>query len=236
MTEQLPSGLSWIAFDLDDTLHYFKRASGKAAEAVFCDIERQSGIGVDELSEVYGEILRRAQNTHFTQPKTAREYRAARFGPLLEEFAQEPGPQLDSLLDAYDTALAGALELKPGAAEVLAAARQAGLSVVVISEGSHDAQETTIERLGIAAGVDLLVTSAGEGVSKSDGLFERALERAGCAPHEVLYVGDSVDRDIAPTTALGIANVYVGSGELPKGSTAMKLDLSTLGVLLARGG
>jgi FMN phosphatase YigB (HAD superfamily) len=27
--------LRWIAFDLDDTLHYFKRASGRAAEAVF---------------------------------------------------------------------------------------------------------------------------------------------------------------------------------------------------------
>jgi FMN phosphatase YigB (HAD superfamily) len=51
MTEQLPSGLRWIAFDLDDTLHYFKRASNRAAKAVFAEIERQFGIGTDDLDE-----------------------------------------------------------------------------------------------------------------------------------------------------------------------------------------
>lgn len=227
-------GLSWIGFDLDDTLHYFKRASVKASEAVFSDVERQSGIGVDELSEAYAEILRRAQSTHFTQPKTAREYRAARFGALLEELGQEPAPQLDRLVDSYDAALGEALELKPGASKALAAAKQAGLSVMVISEGPHDAQETTIERLGIAAGVDLLITSACEGKSKGDGLFERALERAGCEPHKVLCVGDSVDRDIVPAAALGMATAYVGDGELPEGSRAMRLDLTALARLLNR--
>jgi FMN phosphatase YigB (HAD superfamily) len=77
--------------------------------------------------------------------------------------------------------------------------------------------------LGIAPSIDLLVTSAGEQESKSGGLLEKALERAGCERHEVLYVGDSVGRDIATTSALGIANVYVGEGELPEGSSAMRL-------------
>lgn len=64
--------------------------------------------------------------------------------------------------------------------------------------------------MGIAPSIDLLVTSAGEGASKGDGLIEKALGRAGCERHQLLFVGDSVDRDIAPTSALGIANVYVG--------------------------
>jgi FMN phosphatase YigB (HAD superfamily) len=42
MREHLPPGLRWIAFDLDDTLHYFRRASSRASEAVFGDIEQQS--------------------------------------------------------------------------------------------------------------------------------------------------------------------------------------------------
>lgn len=183
MTDRLPPGLGWIAFDLDDTLHYFKRASGQASEAVFGDIERQFGIGADDLRKSYGEILRTAQSTHFTQPKTSREYRAERFGALLSEFSLGAGPQLDRLLDIYDAALD--------------------------------------------------ITSAGEGASKGDGLFERALERAGCAPHEILYVGDSVDRDMVPTTALGIASVYVGDGELPVGSTAVRLDLTAVARLLS---
>jgi putative hydrolase of the HAD superfamily len=234
MTEQLPPDLRWIAFDLDDTLHYFKRASGRAAEAVFCEIERQFGIGVDDLDQAYREILRAAQSGHFSQPKTSREYRAERFGALLSGFARDPGPQLDRLLATYDAALGKALELKPGARQALAAAKRARISTMVVSEGPHDAQAATIERLGIAPDIDLLVTSAGEQASKGDGLFERALERAGCERHEVLYVGDSVDRDIVPTSALGIASVYVGEDELPDDSTAMRLDLAALARLLDR--
>jgi putative hydrolase of the HAD superfamily len=230
---KLPPELRWIAFDLDDTLHYFKRASRKASEAVFRDIEQGSAIGLDELGDVYDRILRDAQNQHFSQPRTSREYRAERFGALLSEFGQESGPRLERWLDLYDSALGEALELRPGARQALTAAKQAGLSVMVISEGPHDAQTTTIERLRIAASIDLLVTSAGEQASKSDGLFEKALDRAGCTPHEVLYVGDSVDRDIAPASALGIASVYVGEDDLPEDSPAMKLDLVALGRLLS---
>jgi FMN phosphatase YigB (HAD superfamily) len=45
-------------------------------------------------------------------------------------------------------------------------------------------------------------------------------------------VGDSLERDIAPTSALGIASVYVGDDVLPDGSAAMRLDLAALGQLL----
>lgn len=233
MTEgRLPQGLRWIGFDLDGTLHYFERASGRAAEAVFLDIERQLGISTGDLHTAYPEILKAAQSNHFSQPRTAREYRAERFAALLDGFGVGSEQQLDRLLDRYDVVLAESLELKPGAHETLRAAKRAGLSVIVISEGPHDAQQATIDRLGIAPSVDLLVTSAGEGASKSDGLFEKALARAGCNPHEILYVGDSLHRDISPTSALGITNVYVGDEALPAGCATLRLDLASLRLLL----
>lgn len=126
-------------------------------------------------------------------------------------------------MDTYDTALGESLELKPGADQALRAAKRGGLSVVVISEGPHDAQQTTIERLGIAPWVDLLVTSGGEGTSKSHDLFGRALARAGCDPAEIVFVGDSLERDVGPASALGITCFYVGVERLPEGSAAVKL-------------
>ncbi len=232
MTQQLPPDLRWIAFDLDDTLHYFKRASGKAAGAVFDEVEEGFGIDGEELAEAYRGILRAAQGDHFIQAKSSSEHRAERFVALLGGFGVDPEPQVDRLLEIYDATLAEALELKPGAGEALRAARRVGLAVMVVSEGPHDAQRTTIERLGIATSVDLLVTSAGEGASKSDGLFERALERAGCQRHEALFVGDSLERDIAPASALGVATVYVGEEELPADSPTTRLDLPALSQLL----
>jgi putative hydrolase of the HAD superfamily len=235
MTGQLPAELSWVGFDLDDTLHRFGRASGRASEAVFAEIERFSGVPTAELTSAYAEILRDAQGGHFLKPKTSREYRSERFAALLGRFGiASPASRLDPLLDAYDTALAGSLEMKPGARSALAGARRAGLSTLVVSEGPHDAQQATIERLGIASEVDLLVTSAGEGLAKTDGLLERALDRAGCRPRELLYVGDSIERDIEPALALGIACAYVGGGELPAGSAAIRFDLEALAGLLRR--
>jgi putative hydrolase of the HAD superfamily len=215
MTERLPPNLRWIGFDLDDTLHYFRRASTRAAEAVFHEIEEHFGVGGEELADAYRTILRSAQREHFAQARTSREFRTERFAALLAQFGCEPGQQMGRLLDVYDAALGSELELKPGAWEVLAAARRASLSVMVISEGPHDAQQLTIERLGISKSVDLLVTSAGEGASKSDGLFEKAIARAGCEAREVLYVGDSIERDMVPASALGMASVYVGEERLP---------------------
>ena len=232
MSGSLPPGLRWIGFDLDETLHRFRRASGRAAEAVFVAVERESGVAVAELGTAYGEILAAARSRHFTEAKTSREYRAERFRALLGRFGIDPSGQLDRLLGIYDSTLGEALELKPGAGEALRAARGAGLAVMIVSEGPQDAQDTTVERLGIAAEVDLVVTSAGEGVAKTEGLFGRALERAGCGSDELLYVGESPDRDIAPAAALGIACVYVGDDPLPGDSPAAKLDLAQLGELL----
>jgi putative hydrolase of the HAD superfamily len=231
-TEGLPPGLRWIGFDLDDTLHYFRRASADASETVLREIQRDSGIELGVLEHAYREILRTGQGGHFSQPRTSREYRAERFGALLGRFDQDADPSLDRILDLYDAALGEVLTLKPGARESLAAVKRAGLSVMVISEGPHDAQETTIDRLGIAPSIDLLVTSASEQASKTDGLFERALDRAGCERCEILYVGDSIDRDIVPTVALGIASVYVGEEELPEHVPAIKIDLAKLSQLL----
>ena len=92
----------------------------------------------------------------------------------------------------------GNLKLKEGAAEALRECKLSGYSVMIVTEGPQDAQETTLERLGLAQYADLLVTSGRERVSKRDGLLKRALEIAACAPDELIYIGDSLVSDILP--------------------------------------
>ncbi|HEY3281899.1 MAG TPA: HAD family hydrolase [Armatimonadota bacterium] len=56
----------------------------------------------------------------------------------------------------------------------------------------------------------VLGLSCDAGYSKPDPrLFAWALERAGCAPHEAVMVGDRPDNDIAPARRLGMATVRV---------------------------
>ncbi len=235
MAASLPPDLRWVGFDLDDTLHHFGCASGRAARAVFAQIEMHEEIPALELASVYRQILPRAQAGHFTEPRGAREYRAERFAELLGRFGCNSQELLAELLDVYEENLAAALKLRPGARWALAAAKRSGLSVMVVSEGPHDAQRATIERLGLARYVDLLITSAAERIAKPEGLFRRALELAACAPEQLLFVGDSLERDVIPALDLGIAVAYVGEAEPPTRPGVSRIDLESLaGVLEGR--
>lgn len=218
----LPIGLKWVGFDLDDTLHYYRKASGAALEAVYRYLEDEFGTGIDKLRAAYTGILKGAQSGCFADGKTSREYRAERFTMLLTRFSIIPERNLEAVLDLYDAALVENLELKEGASEVLHAAKAAGLQVMVVSEGPHDAQEITLQRLGIRSLVDLLVTSAQERTSKAEGLLAVAVHKAACAVGEILYIGDNPESDIVPARKLGVQCIYVGNAAAtPTGVTQM---------------
>ena len=211
--------IQWIGFDLDDTLHFYRKASGRAAEAAFEYLNDEFGCDLDLLKDRYADILRKAQRGSFTEGKASRVLRGERFGALMAEFSIIPHHHLDRVLDTYDDALARHLELKEGALEVLSGLRQLGFSVVVVSEGPHDAQETTLARLGLAPYVDLLITSGQEGRSKREGLLKIALAKAECAPERCVFIGDNMECDILPALALGMAVFYVGEDtQIPPGA------------------
>jgi FMN phosphatase YigB (HAD superfamily) len=61
--------------------------------------------------------------------------------------------------------------------------------------------------------VDIVTGSASLGVRKPDAAFFRALvELAASKPHEVAYVGDRADNDVAPALAAGLVAVHLRRG------------------------
>lgn len=107
-------------------------------------------------------------------------------------------------------------------------AKEAEKKTVIITEGPQDAQALTIERLGLSPYIDTLITSAAYGTSKSDGLFEVALREIDCAPTNILYIGDSPDRDYAPACALGIPCLLLQENDDFQGATNRIKSLSEL--------
>ena len=218
MTGAPSAAIKWIAFDLDDTLHFYRNAAGEASAAVFAYLCEEFGFDAEGLGAAYAAILKDAQTSGFAEGKTSREFRAERFGKLLASFSINPHRHLDTVLDVYGDALSRNLKLKEGAAEALRECKLSGYSVMIVTEGPQDAQETTLERLGLAQYADLLVTSGKERVSKRDGLLKRALEIAACNPDELIYIGDSLVSDVLPAMVLGVRTIYVGQeDEIPEG-------------------
>jgi putative hydrolase of the HAD superfamily len=104
-------------------------------------------------------------------------------------------------------ALLAALRFRPfpEVPGVLAAARERGLRLVVLSNWDVSLHDVLAET-GLAPLLDATVTSAELGRAKPDpAIFARGLELAGVAAGEALHVGDSVEHDVAGARAAGIA-------------------------------
>ena len=216
-TERLKNAI-WYFFDLDDTLHEFRKASSTAVDATLRLIledhvhhERSSGepLTIAELKAEYLKILKTGTSAAFVDGKTSHEYRAERFQGVMNAFGIDcTDKQMQALLDTYETAIMQNLQLKEGAVSLLETLEQRGKKVAIITEGPQDSQERTVGALGLEPYFDRLVTTNKLGVAKIDGLFGRALEMIGVKSKEVVMVGDSWDRDVVPALEAGIKCVW----------------------------
>jgi hypothetical protein len=134
---------TWIGFDLDDTLHEFRRASSKATGKILTKISERHGIPLPTLKDEYGRVLRAGTANAFSDGKTSFDYRRDRFSAVLEHFVH-PLPQdeqqfVAELLKSYELTLMASLETKCGAIGLLSAIKDLGKKVVIVTEGPQDA-------------------------------------------------------------------------------------------------
>ena len=71
-----------------------------------------------------------------------------------------------------------------------------GKKIVVITEGSQDAQERAVRGLEVDGFIDFLATTTRLRVTKINGLFPRVLEYLGITQGDIIYIGDDEERDI----------------------------------------
>ncbi|KAI4630253.1 hypothetical protein J4E80_001187 [Alternaria sp. BMP 0032] len=209
---------TWYFFDLDDTLHEFRKASSAAVDATLRLIledhahqELSAGepLTIAELKAEYLKILKTGTSAAFVDGKTSHEYRAERFQGVMKSFGIGcTEQQMQALLDTYEATITQYLQLKEGAIPLLRTLKQQGKSIAIITEGPQDSQERTVAALGLEPYSDRLVTTNKLGVAKIVGLFGKALEIIGVKSEEVVMVGDSLDRDVVPAAEAGIDCVW----------------------------
>lgn len=208
LASNLP-GKSWVGFDLDDTLHHFRKASDKATTKTLEAISNIYGSKLPELETKYTEILTQTTSNSFTDGKTSHEYRRERFSAVLSHFLLPLEEDfLNDLVKLYEKTMMASLELIPITLEALLAAKERGCKIVVITEGPQDAQERAIEKLGIADKIDFLATTNRFGVSKTNGLFPKVIEYLGIHASDMIYIGGSEERDMVPARAAGILSMH----------------------------
>ena len=174
-----------VVFDLDDTLYAFDGGAAPNADALRAlAAVAAPALGVSEdafLAEVAASL--RAQKERVGPDSPGYHSRAARYARI------RPAP---------------------GAADVLRACRARGLRVGVGTDMSAIEQFRKLETLGLLDLVDFVATSEEAGVEKPHpAFFDLVVEKAGCAPGEILFVGDNLRKDALGACAAGLRGVWL---------------------------
>ena len=134
----------WFGFDLDDTLHEFRKSSKHAVDETLKAISENCKVPIQDLQRSYSKVLADKTSSAFVEGKTSHEYREERFRTVLHHFTLEVSDKdMERFLATYEETLMKALELKCGALDLLKTSRAMGKKIAVITKGPQDAQERT---------------------------------------------------------------------------------------------
>ena len=93
---------------------------------------------------------------------------------------------------------------------------RAARPIGIVTNGPTEVQHAKLELLGIDRLVDFVLVSEEFGVAKPDpAIFREALRLAGVRPEEAIFVGDSVEFDMAGARAAGIPTIWLNRQQRP---------------------
>lgn len=204
-----------VLFDFGGTLFdYATTAPGE--RACLLELARQAGIEADDeaVHRAYRTALKAVFYRYLPQPFYFHR-------DLFEDALQETAARFDTRFTAAQLAdyrvrlwqrRAREFRLRPGVRDTLAALRGRGLHVGIVSNADNDHFAHLMHLSGLDACVDAALTSEDARSCKPDqAIFSLAMDRAGCAPDQTWFVGDSLQQDVAGANRAGMHAVLIWS-------------------------
>ncbi len=205
------SGIKTVVFDLDDTLYAFDGGAAPNADALRALAAAAApvlGVSADDFTAEVAASLR-AQLALVGRASPCYHSRAVRFGRMLEARGLPLRHALD-WTELYWKELFSRIKPAPGAADLLRACRANGFRVGVGTDMTALEQYRKLEALGLLDLVDFVASSEEAGAEKPGAaLFALVVEKARCAPDEILFVGDNLAKDALGATAAGLRGVWL---------------------------
>jgi putative hydrolase of the HAD superfamily len=192
-------------------------------EAVLFDLDGTLCRRTQDTETMYEQVFERANETQFGKPEelwaalsgppdhdNSVEYYGAGFARLAAQHGQpsaDPIALARELIAVVDDSQVSFLH---GAQEALDAAESVG-SVGVVTNGPAARQQPKLDALGITDRLETVVFAAELPRSKPHVLpFDRALNDLGVQPERTLYVGNSLEYDVAGGQNAGLAVAWLG--------------------------
>ena len=143
-----------------------------------------------------------------TSPERSRAFWLSVYDRFLEEIGLPSDDGIGDLLYTEFTDLSN-YRLFDDVVGVLEKLTGAGLQLGVVSN-FEEWLERLLEQLEVSSYFDVRVISGVEGMEKPDpAIFHLALDRAGIAPADAVYVGDNPVFDTEPAEAIGMRGILI---------------------------
>ncbi len=115
----------------------------------------------------------------------------------------------DRVADLYSDRRLKAIELSPGALDVLDELRRRGIALALVTNGGSESQRHSVDRFGLAGFFDHVQIEGELGLGKPDRrVFENVLAGLGVSATDAWMVGDNLEADIAGAQAARIFAVW----------------------------
>ncbi len=209
-----------VFLDVGDTLLYEQ----PSRSAIYASAARDRGVEVDAGAML--ELMRRANRELPREIDGAFRYTDTWFHAFIRKIFHvdlglreaEVTPIIDELFARFENPRT--FRLFPGVPELLAACRENGLVLGVVSNWSARLPRL-LAALELDTRFDFVLCSAIEGAEKPErAFFEAALARAGVAAEHALHAGDHPEKDGYGARRAGIEAVLVDHRERLSGEAA----------------
>jgi len=204
-----------VFFDLGGTLFSY-RSINSHFDGVLERLARGRGVDrpMDELRQAYRIAMMRVMGEWAPRPfYLHRELFTEAHVQFLRNVGVEAAATDPDVQHSQGSVL-GEPEIaaRPDAAETLAALRDRGLHLQIVSNIDNDQLDAVWPHLALDAHVHAITTSEEAGSCKPHGgIFQVALAKAGNPdPASVVFVGDSLVHDVGGARAQGMTSVLIG--------------------------
>ena len=212
-----------VLFDLDDTLFDHEHAT---VQALTCLRVEHSAFGVwtaVEFLERHSVVLEAMHLEVLAGRVSIESAREERFRRLLVDAGHtEASTHARGIAGRYRAAYEAAWRPIQGAKDLLAAGRNAGVPIAIVTNNLVAEQQLKLRRCGLDTLVDALVTSEETGAAKPDArMFRVALDRLGIEASEAVMIGDAWGTDIEGALAAGIRPIWFNWRRSPSPNQAI---------------